>query len=325
MGMHTFYPSKWFAVIAFPLLGVALIGGLFFLYQRDLQSQDTPSGIAIENADQGLRQYVLENDQDKDSLPDWAENLWHTDPHKPDTDGDGTKDGDEVTRNRNPAVPGPNDVLEHIDTTAQTRSGTSTVSSATSTRTTTVVARELFGSYLMLKQAGKFDQAAQQKLVGALSASITKQVNLKPYTLADIKIVGTSTKDINDYDKTVGVIFGKFLAIAKTKQNELVLLKQILETKNYAELTKISDNALIYADVSKQLRLTPVPKDIASQHLTLVNDFQAYADMADVLSKFRDDPVRGLVYIKDSQEIEVSIRQAISNILAYIKAHRTTT
>jgi hypothetical protein len=59
--------------------------------------------------------------------------------------------------------------------------------------------------------------------------------------------------------------------------------------------------------------------------LTLVNDFQVYADMAEVLSTFPDDPVRALVYIKDSQETEASIRQTISSILSYIKAHKTTT
>lgn len=320
MGFHNFFPSKWFAMIAFPLLGIALIGGLFFLYKHDLQSQDT-SRIAIESANQDLRQYVLENDQDKDGLPDWAENLWRTDPQKPDTDGDGTKDGDEVTRDRNPAVAGPNDVLDHIDTTAQTSSSTSTVSS--STNTTTVVARELFGSYLMLKEIGKFDQAAQTKLIEALSGSASEQINLHPYTITDIKTVDATPENIDNYDKKVGGILTQFLATSKTKQNELVLLKTILETKNYSELTKITDNAVLYEDVATQLRLTPVPTDIATQHVTLVNDFRAYADMARALGNIQADPVQAMVYIKGSQTIEASVRQTISGILSYIKTHKT--
>ena len=36
----------------------------------------------------------LQKDSDGDGLPDWEEALFGTNPHNPDTDGDGTSDGD---------------------------------------------------------------------------------------------------------------------------------------------------------------------------------------------------------------------------------------
>jgi hypothetical protein len=50
-------------------------------------------------------------DSDSDGLKDWEENLYRTDPHKPDTDGDETPDGEEIKLGRDPTKKGPNDKL----------------------------------------------------------------------------------------------------------------------------------------------------------------------------------------------------------------------
>src|SRR2546423_718695 len=60
----------------------------------------------------GIEQNLLDKDSDNDGLKDWEETLWKTDPHNPDTDGDGTPDGQEVKEGRNPSVKGPNDKLD---------------------------------------------------------------------------------------------------------------------------------------------------------------------------------------------------------------------
>lgn len=46
------------------------------------------------------------SDRDQDGLTDEAEELYHTDPDNPDTDRDGTRDGDEVAAGRNPLLAG---------------------------------------------------------------------------------------------------------------------------------------------------------------------------------------------------------------------------
>ncbi len=51
------------------------------------------------------------NDTDRDGLKDFEETLWKTDPANPDTDGDGSTDGEEVQNDRNPLKKGPNDRL----------------------------------------------------------------------------------------------------------------------------------------------------------------------------------------------------------------------
>lgn len=43
-------------------------------------------------------------DTDNDGLTDKVEKMLHTDPYNPDTDGDGTSDGDEIKAGRNPLI-----------------------------------------------------------------------------------------------------------------------------------------------------------------------------------------------------------------------------
>jgi len=52
-----------------------------------------------------------QRDSDNDGLSDWDEELYKTDPHNPDTDGDGTPDGEEIKLGRNPLVRAPGDKL----------------------------------------------------------------------------------------------------------------------------------------------------------------------------------------------------------------------
>src|SRR3990167_6963602 len=55
---------------------------------------------------------LLAKDGDSDGLKDWEEQLWKTDPYNPDTDGDGTGDGQEIKLGRNPVLAGPNDKFD---------------------------------------------------------------------------------------------------------------------------------------------------------------------------------------------------------------------
>jgi len=54
-----------------------------------------------------------DKDSDSDSLKDWEEALWKTDPEVADTDKDGTSDGEEVKVGRDPRVGGPKDTLQY--------------------------------------------------------------------------------------------------------------------------------------------------------------------------------------------------------------------
>lgn len=98
------------------ILGVA--GGIAAVVVSRLRSTTQPEGATpgpagqLPGAQPGSQQ-VLDpaGDDDNDGLPNAEEARWGSDPRNPDTDGDGTNDGDEVAASRNPTIAGPNDAL----------------------------------------------------------------------------------------------------------------------------------------------------------------------------------------------------------------------
>ena len=83
------------------ILAIALIiGGLVFV----LKYSDKESLLGTKY-EENLK------DSDNDGLKDWEEELYKTDPHNPDTDGDGYLDGEEVNSGHNPLVKAPGDKL----------------------------------------------------------------------------------------------------------------------------------------------------------------------------------------------------------------------
>ncbi|MEX2090971.1 MAG: hypothetical protein WD989_02490 [Candidatus Paceibacterota bacterium] len=60
---------------------------------------------------------IVDNDWDKDGLSNKEESYWNTDPNKPDTDGDGFLDGEEVSSGHDPLKPGPDDLLNNGNVT----------------------------------------------------------------------------------------------------------------------------------------------------------------------------------------------------------------
>ena len=93
-----------------------MVAGGAFLWSRWIQNKKEDLIFERENSTQDatkiLAETISRQDSDNDGLPDWEEALWKTDSHNPDTDSDGTLDGEEVKLGRNPTKKGPGDVLE---------------------------------------------------------------------------------------------------------------------------------------------------------------------------------------------------------------------
>src|SRR3989344_5268420 len=102
-------PSKKISILA--IISLIFLGGLVYVlfYMEDTETCVSPSVSTVTT------NRLLAKDTDEDGLKDWEEQLWKSDPLKPDSDSDGTPDGLEIKNGRNPTVAGPNDKLD-LDT-----------------------------------------------------------------------------------------------------------------------------------------------------------------------------------------------------------------
>jgi len=91
-------------------LGIAsLILVAIFGYSFLSRYSSQGNSVGTETKTPSSQRSETATDSDNDGLKDWEEVLWKTDPKNPDTDGDGTPDGEEIKTWRNPLVRAPND------------------------------------------------------------------------------------------------------------------------------------------------------------------------------------------------------------------------
>lgn len=111
--------SRRFVISILIILILGIIGGTaMFIWQRLAGPSAPADTVTISDqahlgpADVGQATVVdLTGDDDGDGLSNAEEVVWGVDPRNPDTDGDGYRDGDEVTAHHNPSIAGPNDKL----------------------------------------------------------------------------------------------------------------------------------------------------------------------------------------------------------------------
>ncbi len=302
--------KKTFALLVFSIL---IVGGVFVaLHYKNISastyvagaSQDIITDAALQNSDK---------DSDSDGLKDWEEVLWHTDPHNPDTDGDGTPDGQEVKEGRNPAVKGPNDKLntQTIDTLINTGTG-----SGGELTQTDNVSRDLVGKLIALKESGAtIDADTQNQLVQDSLKNLTGTTPT-PYTQSDLHVTSNETlESIRQFGNQLGNIITKFST--SNTQDEITVLNQFITTGDQSILNKLDKNVTRYQNLIHDLLQVNVPKSVLPLYLGLVNGFNSLQTNIQNIKKYANDPVGQLVAINGySANIEL-LKKVLAEMIMY--------
>lgn len=273
-------PSTKVFIVAFVcILG---IGGLFYYSFQQHQTITEPQAAAAQIST--TARAIAELDSDHDGLKDWEESLWGTDYLNPDSDGDGTPDGEEVNLRRNPALAGA-DALEPTGTPPTPNYF------KTSTSTTDAAARQLFADYLALKQSGSFTPVTMQHLVNDLVGTIENgSQTADAFARSDLSIVADSQESVKVFRGAFESIIQRFAensneydVIAEAIQNELRTINKL------DPLIASNEKALAeFASLETPLALT-------SSHLKFLNSFSAYIASLRDIRNITADPIRSLV------------------------------
>ncbi|MCC6290676.1 hypothetical protein IT398_01230 [Candidatus Nomurabacteria bacterium] len=192
--------------------------------------------IEQEEAEKRLEETALASDADNDGLTGWEERLWQTDPNNPDTDGDGTKDGEEVVQNRNPRLAGPNDPLNQVEDRA----------------------------IIVGTQALVDKQAPLAKLD-------PKTLEKNQYKFTDLRLTDEDTvQTANVYRTTIKKILQDYTDGLVGNETTLMynLFQNSEDTGSYEILKSATQN--IQTTISRLL-VTPVPVSASLLHLSLIN------------------------------------------------------
>lgn len=243
-------------------------------------------------------------DKDEDKLPDWLEEFYKTDPNNSDTDGDGTKDGDEVEKDRDPAVAGPNDPLITRKDLMQTEADLTDFTPGTLTDKASV---ELFTQYLTLKKQGLLKQEDEAKMLENISKQVTQEAGLKPKYVEANLIVTESTKD------TITIYGDRVAQVALGAYSRMDGYKNL---KDMAYLSQIAKEYKTYAQELSEVRVPGVTKDI---HLQLINYVYNTGVFFESLVNADADPFASLVVISQFRAMQINDTQLYISLAQYFK------
>jgi len=235
---------------------------------------------------------TTETDSDGDGLPDWQEKLIGTDPYSADTDKDGVSDGEEVVRNKNPLVKGPDDALDDKESRSEWAS------------------KDILSAYI--GQDGALKPGTDPETIAKNIILQGMDISYKVYTDSDIII--DSAADPKEY----GNLAGELIANNFFETNVLAVFQILLSTDNPAIASQLDEPIVNFENIRDGLLELSIPEALSSAHLDMINNFDRLATDLQLMQSVVNDPIGGTAglkaYLTDAETIETNIDR-IGNIL----------
>lgn len=290
-------------IVISALVGIGLVGGAFYyVYEPKKMSGSLELDEALQAATlEALNE--VGTDSDKDELSDWEERLWKTDPENPDTDGDGTKDGEETRNKRDPTKVGPNDQIVSELLSTQAPSATSTLFTQGS------FARAYAEMYATLETGGTLTAEQKDELAQHLISDITGNPILrtqKAVTIDDLTLIDNNSKEAYDrYSK--GFLAAVKVTEPSEPENEAEILARAMQTNTHADFAKIGMIGKTHEALADALVKLEAPSKIALFHLELINSLYNLS-LADAgMERMETDRITGVAalqrYIQGSRRL----------------------
>ncbi|MBI2020996.1 hypothetical protein HYS99_00595 [Candidatus Giovannonibacteria bacterium] len=305
-------PSKNFIALVSATLVILFVG--FFitrvvLPEKKAKKERLASALnAIQKPEAGfLEAYEDANrDTDGDGLKDWEEILWKSDPHKPDTDEDGTTDKEETKENRSPVVAGKKNSDGSWSDAVKSAEVPEKTSTSTPKTLTERIARQFAVEYLTTEgvAGGNINNFQKESITESLVESLSKDALLykDKYATKDIKILdGASPDTKKEYLNKIGETLKKNLK--GTERSEMEILNEAISMGKYDSLSKLDDYISAYKKSLEFLKNLNSPKEYAYFHLELMNILENTINADNFIKTTSSDPARGLVglYIYSNQ------------------------
>jgi hypothetical protein len=240
------------------------------------------------------------DDQDNDGLKNWEETLWKTDPNNPDTDGDGTNDGNEINQGRDPVVKGPDDNIEGI-----LFNGSNTDDLAVS----------LLSSYVeTVNQDGSINDNAQDIANRALEADISKPFVIT-YDSSNLNYGGNTIEDYRVYGNNFAQLFSYF----QNSPDEIRAVTRAMQSNDPNELLVLDTVIGNYQSFLSNFLTMSVPSEIGDEHLIAANSLsEIIADINGMKLLFTDTIIAVdsiSTYQITAKKVQTSLADIINKII----------
>lgn len=298
------------------VVGVLLIGGAFAFNTFQNNKDFNTKTLQINNNPEKIAAQTVAQDSDGDGLKDWEEILLGTDPQNPDTDGDGTNDKEEIDQSRDPLIAGPNDYIKNNTLSSDGK----IIPTSKGQAITKDLAIELFTGYVELKKEKNLNKTNSEQLITEVINKTVKIPNVNTYSIKDITVVKKPKREVIDtYDTGMKDI----LKPDPTTKNDIVVLKQILSTKNTDELAIFDLSMKRYKKIVAEMLSLTVPKPVSIEHIATINALVRIIGNVKSMKTVFTDPLGALVGVKEYDNNGRIFLENLLTIGKYLELNRT--
>jgi len=313
------------AAILILVVGV-FIGGYLVLKSGRSSAGELSNILEGQSIDHSLCQPNVEDptkDSDKDNLKDWQEiQIYHTDPCKQDTDGDGYLDGEEVASGYDPAKKAPGDELP-----GTTPKGPRPLPANLTQALGSILGQQIAtGKIDSFNQQGQILSAAELEQYPAIQQSVQQIISagnqLFEPEVIDEKQIKTTTDNsraaIQAYAKKAHDGFSS-LKEKDTSKIETQIFLDAMQSNNFSEM---ENQIQSYQEAYQNLKELTVPGDFLLLHTQVMNIFSSLIKTYQAIMEIESDPLKAnLALQKYTVLLEQTLQWAKSFELA-IKNHQ---
>ncbi len=207
-----------------------------------------------------------------------------------DSDGDGSKDWEEILAGTNPHDPKDKPSFPKKTITADvTKTGTEKLEPVD------LISRDFFARYMELRQTGaSADKVNQQELVNNTISKI-KLSEAKPYLSSEIKVRADNSKEsVKRYGNEIAVVFNKYALVGTNTRNEGVIAKDALTQQDESILKELDPIIQSDKNIINGILKIEAPQSISTMHLDLLNSMNNILFVAQSFKKIITDPIAGI-------------------------------
>ncbi len=240
---------------------------------------------------------LVSRDTDGDTIPDWEEKLYGTDPNKKET------------------TPGVPDAVAIEKLRPQAGQSVSVNSGTENLTQTDKLSRDIFSSVAATSQDGQtIDQSTIDQMGSSLAENIQSSAPRKVFTAADLTTTTDDKKSLQKYSDA-----GSNLLYDKNASNYSVI--DVLQ-KFLGDGTNVDSSALLELNpiiaktnnVIKGLAAMSVPKSLVVLHLNILNAFEALSENLSDIQLYDTDAVVAFKGINQYQTSVANLTSSITDI-----------
>lgn len=286
--MESFRPSKQFLIRGGVALGLlAIILGVQTTWFKSLFNKKTTEEVAstVTVGD------IVDRDSNQNGIMDWEEQLWGLDPTKALTNGVSNK---ELISQKKKALGIEEDSNESLNETD-------------------ILARDLFTLTSALSQSGEANDQALQGVAAKFGSVIDVKSLQNNYSLTNLSTVKTTETSLNQYYRTMGNILARY----DENSTSIDALIGALESGDLSQLSSLTDTAVTYKNLAKEMSGIAVPIGVEEYHLAIINSIYGMSQSFAYIIQLENNGVNGLAGVAMYKGFSMKLGTALVDLSDY--------